>query len=300
MKRVVLHSLPLLVLVLVAWKAVPLQQDFSKVEIKDTAVAGSVHMLEGQGGNIGVSAGTDGVLIVDDEFAPLADKIKAALAKIGPGKLRFVLNTHFHGDHTGGNKVFGTEATIVAHENVRSRLEKGSTGARKTDPEPPQALPVVTFDDGLALHFNGEEIDLVHFANCHTDGDSVVFFRGSNVVHMGDLFFNGHFPFVDLSSGGDVLGLTRGVAAVLAKLPDDAKVIPGHGPLATKADLARYQRMLVETTEHVRTQLEAGVALADVQKTGLGDEWKEWSWSFVSTAQWIETVAKSLEAAKKR
>jgi cyclase len=299
MKRVLLHSLPLCLLGLVAWKAVPAQQDLSQVEIKTTAAAGSVHMLEGRGGNIGVSAGPDGILIVDDQFAPLAGKIKAALEKLGPGKLRFVLNTHFHGDHTGGNRVFGVESTIVAHENVRARLAKGST-ARGEAPEPPQALPAITFDDDLALWFNGERIDLVHFANSHTDGDSVVFFRGSNVVHMGDLFFNGMFPFVDASSGGDVLGLTKSVAAILEKLPPDAKIVPGHGPLATRKDLESYHRMLSETTAHVRTQTEGGVALAEIQKVGLDPEWKAWSWSFVGESAWIETIAKSLEAAKKR
>src|SRR4051794_2413601 len=171
-------------------------RDFSKVEIKAIKVAGNICMLEGCGGNIGVSVGPDGLLIVDDQFAPLADKIHAALKGLGDGKLKFVLNTHWHGDHTGGNAVFGAEAPIIAHENVRKRLSTEQTiRGEKTPPSPAAALPVITFDESLAVWFNGERIEVIHFPHGHTDGDSVIFFTGSNVVHMGDDFFAGRFPF---------------------------------------------------------------------------------------------------------
>ena len=208
------------------------QDDFSKVEIKATKISGNVYMLEGSGGNIGVSVGTDGILIVDDQFAPLAEKIRAALKTLGDGKLKFILNTHWHGDHTGGNAQFGREAPIIAHDNVRKRLstEQRSELFKQTTPaSPKEALPVITFDQSLSVHFNGEEIRVIHFPHGHTDGDSVIFFTTSNVVHLGDDFFAGRFPFVDLESGGSVQGLTKNIADIIPKIPAGAKLIPGHG-----------------------------------------------------------------------
>jgi cyclase len=269
------------------------QQDFSKVEIKATKVSGNVYMLQGAGGNIGVSVGADGILIVDDQFAPLADKIKAALKNLGDGKLRFILNTHWHSDHTDGNKVFGPEAPIVAQSNVRKRLEQGSTAPFKQDPAPKEALPVITFDQSVSIHFNGEEIRVIHFPRGHTDGDAVIFFTAANVVHMGDDFFNGMFPFVDLDSGGDVDGYVKNVGEVLAKLPPGAKIIPGHGPLATADDLKAYQRMLLETTGIVKRKIAAKKSLAQIKKEGLPEEWKSWGAGFVSTDRWIETLHRS-------
>src|SRR5687767_7655994 len=243
-----MRNLLLLLVILISAATTPVYaQDFSKVEITTTKVAGNVHMLQGAGGNIGVSVGTDGILIVDDQFAPLADKIKAALKTLGSGRLKFVLNTHWHGDHTGGNAAFGPEAPIIAHENVRKRLAAGQQlRGQAIPPAPSEALPVVTFPGSLSVHFNGEEIQVIHYPHGHTDGDSVIFFTKSNVVHMGDHFFNGRFPFVDLASGGNVEGYARNVAAVLKQVPADAKVIPGHGPLASVDDLKRFHRMLTE------------------------------------------------------
>jgi cyclase len=270
------------------------QQDFSKVEIKVTKVAGNVYMLEGSGGNIGVSVGSDGILIVDDEFAPLADKIKAALKGLGAGKLKFILNTHWHGDHTGGNVVFGPEAPIIAQTNVRKRLADGSNVPNRTvAPAPKEALPVITFDQAVSVHFNGEEIRVIHFPRGHTDGDAVIFFTGSNVVHMGDDFFNGMFPFVDLDSGGDVDGYIKNVGEVLAKLPADVKIIPGHGPLANAGDLKRFHKMLLETTDVVRRKIAAGKTLDQIKAEGLPDEWKTWGAGFVNTDRWIATIHRS-------
>ncbi len=265
------------------------QQDFSKVQIKATRVAGNVYMLEGSGGNIGVSVGADGILIIDDQFAPLADKIRAALKELNPGKLKFILNTHWHGDHTGGNASFGPEAPIVAHTNVRKRLAAGS---------PKEALPVVTFDESLSIHFNGEEIRVMHYPRGHTDGDSIIFFTTSNVYHMGDDFFAGRFPFVDLASGGDVEGLTKNIADVIAKLPAGVKIIPGHGPISTIDDLKLYHQMLLETTAHIRKQMAAGKDAKQIQTEGLPDKWKEWGTGFVNANRWIDTVFRSLSQKK--
>ena len=273
------------------------QDDFSKVEIKATKISGNVYMLEGSGGNIGVSVGADGILIVDDEFAPLADKIKAALKTLGEGKLKFILNTHWHGDHTGGNAKFGTEAPIIAHDNVRKRMstEQRIEFFKQTVPASPnEALPVITFDQSLSVHFNGEEIKVIHFPHGHTDGDSVIFFTTSNVVHMGDDFFSGRFPFVDLDSGGSVQGLAQNIGEIIPKLPAGVKLIPGHGPISTIDDLKAYHQMLLATTDIVRKKIEAKKSLAEIKKEGLPAEWKSWGEGFVKTDQWIELVYASL------
>jgi cyclase len=272
------------------------EQDFSKVQIKVIPAAGKVYMLEGAGGNIGVSAGEDGLLLVDDQYEPLAPKIREALRGLGGGgRLKFVLNTHWHGDHTGGNKVFGPEAPVLAHSNVRKRLSSTQTVLGRTvPPSPKEALPVVTYDNAVSVHFNGEEIKVVHFPHGHTDGDSIVFFTGSNVVHMGDDFFAGRFPFVDLGSGGSVQGLIDNVAKALAMMPAGAKVIPGHGPLSTPADLQRFHAMLVETTAIVRRRMQEGKSLEAIQAEGLPDTWKEWGSGFIDTKMWIRTIRDSL------
>ncbi|MDQ6652038.1 MAG: MBL fold metallo-hydrolase [Acidobacteriota bacterium] len=276
-------------------------QDFSKVEIKVTKVAGNVYMLEGAGGNIGVSAGSDGILIVDDQFAPLADKIKAALKTLGEGKLKFVLNTHYHGDHTGGNIAFGPDAPIIAQTNVRKRLsaEQISKFFNRTTPAyPKEALPVITFDQAVSVFFNGEEIKVIHFPHGHTDGDSVIFFAGSNVVHMGDDFFAGRFPVVDLEAGGDVEGMTKNVGDIISKLPAGVKIIPGHGPLSDVVGLKAFHRMLVETTAIVRKKIAAGKSLKQVKAEGLPTEWKSWGLGFIKTDIWLELVYNSLSAKR--
>src|SRR5258708_27343767 len=179
------------------------EQDFSKVQIKVTKVAGTVYMLEGSGGNIGVCVGADGIVIVDDQLPPLGPKIREALKGISDKPIKFVINTHFHGDHTGGNSQFGLEATIIAHDNVRKRLQSGGTVAGSpVNPSPREALPVVTFNDRASVHVNGEDIRAIHFPHGHTDGDSIIFFTESNVIHMGDDFVTYVFPFVDVGSGG--------------------------------------------------------------------------------------------------
>ena len=275
------------------------QQDFSDVQIEAQHVAGSVYMLVGSGGNIGVSAGPDGALMVDDQFAPLADKIRAALRDMvgdpAHAELRFILNTHWHGDHVGGNTEFGPEAPIIAHDNVRERLATTTEfRGNPREPTPPEGLPVITFGERVSLHFNGEEIRAIHMPNGHTDGDAVVHFTGSNVVHMGDDFFAGRFPFVDLESGGSVAGMTQAVATVIETVPADAHIIPGHGPLSTIDDLRVYHRMLITTAAAVREQMESGRTLEQISERGLGEEWAEWGTGFINEESWIATVYESV------
>ena len=263
------------------------QRDFSKVEIKVVPVSGNIHMLEGSGGNIGVSVGEDGILIVDDQFEPLAEKIEAALKGLNPGKLKFVLNTHHHGDHTGGNAKFGAkDATIIAQSNVRGRLTKDANLKK-------EAYPVITFDQSASVHFNGEEIKLIHYGPGHTDGDSVIYFTKANVVHMGDQFFNGGFPFVDLNSGGSVEGYLKTVAVVLEKIPAGAKIIPGHGKLATVEDLKGFHAMLVETTGLVKKAVADGKSLAEIKAAGLPEKFKDFGAGSIKTDRWIETIFNS-------
>ncbi|HEX8746709.1 MAG TPA: MBL fold metallo-hydrolase [Pyrinomonadaceae bacterium] len=297
MKRLALFLAALLVCLSTTYSRSIQQQDFSKVEIKSTLAGGNIHMLEGAGGNIAVSVGRDGALMVDDQFLPLADKIRAELKKLGEGKLKYVLNTHWHGDHTSGNQAFGQEATIVAQENVRRRLAAGQMLlGQKVPPAPQEALPVITYNASMTFYFNGEEVRVVHYPHGHTDGDSVILFAGSNVAHLGDDFFAGRFPFVDMESGGSVEGLTKNIAEIVRTLPAGVKIIPGHGPLSTLEDLRLYHRMLLETTSIVRKGMAAGKSLEQIKKEGLPEEWKAWGTGFIKTEQWIETIYRSFSS----
>lgn len=268
--------------------------DERQVTIKTEKVAGNVYVLFGQGGNIGVSVGSDGILMIDDQFANIADKIKAELAKLGSDKPRFLFNTHWHGDHTGGNEIFGKDSIIMAHANVRKRmLETTLFRGEKRAPSPKVALPIITFNEGVSLYFNGEEVRAEYFPNGHTDGDTVLFFTGSNVVHLGDDFFVGRFPFVDLESGGSVPGLLKNISELLQMIPADAKLIPGHGAVSTIDDLRDYQQMLVETTLIVRKAMKEGKTLEQIKAAGLPEKFKEAGSGFIKTDAWIETIFKS-------
>lgn len=271
--------------------------DFESVKIAVTPVAGNVYMLEGAGGNIGVSTGPDGVLMVDDQFAPLAPKIREAIASIAKDNpaIGFLINTHYHFDHSGGNPEFGKEARIVAHTNVRKRVTTTQNVVGRTiDPLPPEGWPVITYDDSVSIHFNGEEVKLMHLPGGHTDGDTVVFFTVAKVIHTGDLFVNGKFPFVDLQGGGDIGNYAANVAKILEMAPADAKIIPGHGPLATVADLQAFQQMLTETIDIVRKQKDAGKTLQQIQTAGLPAKYKSWGDGFINTQAWIATIHASL------
>ncbi|HLM00597.1 MAG TPA: MBL fold metallo-hydrolase [Pyrinomonadaceae bacterium] len=270
------------------------------VTVKTQKIAGGVSMLQGRGGNVGASVGADGILIVDDDYAQVSPKLAEALKALGSERPRFVLNTHWHGDHTEGNKYFGERGSlIVAHANVRQRLSTEQTiFGSKVAPYPASALPVITYEQRMSIHFNGEEIRVVHFPNGHTDGDSVVFFTKSNVVHLGDHYFKDRFPFVDLENGGSVQGLTRNIAELIRLVPPDVKIIPGHGPLATLDDLKTYHQMLVETTGIVQSGMTSGKTLEGLKKDGLPGKYKAWGEGFIKTDFWVETIHKSLTTKK--
>jgi len=249
-------------LLLSAAPAFAQDQDFSKVEVKTVPVAGSVSMLQGSGGNIAVLVGPEGVLVVDDEYAPLVPKILTAIGKLSSKPVRFVVNTHWHGDHTGGNAGLGAEgAVIVAQDNVRKRMSTEQFNAffkRTTPPSPAIALPIVTFAEGVRFYLDGEDIEVTHIGPGHTDGDSTVWFHKANVIHLGDNFFNGLYPFIDGASGGSIDGTVTALEGVLGRIDDQTKVIPGHGPLGTKADLKRFHDMLATVRDRVRQAIRDG------------------------------------------
>ena len=262
---------------------------FKDVVVEATPVAPGVFMLTGAGGNIAVSAGPDGLLLVDDQFAPLAVRIQAALEALPDGgpltevPLRYVINTHHHGDHTGSNAYFaGLGATLVASEPARVRLL-----AAAEDPDAP--LPVITYQDGVNIYFNGDRLRLLALRG-HTDGDTAVFFEAANVLHAGDLFFNGRFPYIDLGSEGGVDDYLRSQAAMLALVNDDTRIIPGHGPLATPSDLRAVHRMIQTTSAQVRTAIAEGQSLAAIQAAGVPEEFQGYAWAFIDADRWLEIL----------
>ncbi len=270
----------------------PQQQD---ITVKTQKVNGNVYMLQGQGGNIGAVVGPEGILIVDDDYKAVSQKLSAALKELGAATPRFVLNTHWHGDHTEGNDAFGKEGSvIVAHANVRKRLlDPPVIFGRKTAPYPSYALPIVTYSESMTIHLNGEEITLRHYPNGHTDGDTVVFFKNANVVHFGDNFFVGRFPFVDIDSGGSVQGLMITLDSMIKTLPADAKLIPGHGPLATLNDLKAYRDIIAESSKIITDAMKAGKTAADIKKDGLPEKFKAAGSGFIKTDMWIDIVLRS-------
>ena len=274
--------------------------DYSKVEIKVQKVSGTVYMLQGAGGNIGASVGQDGIVIVDDQFAPLAPKIEAALKGITDKPVRFIINTHYHGDHTGGNEQFSRLGTIIAQENVRKRLSQSTTTRfGVTPPAPPAALPIVTFNDRATIHLNGEDIRAIYFPAGHTDGDSVIFFTQSNVVHMGDDFVTYGFPFVDVGNGGSVSGMIAGVEKVLAIAPPDAKFIPGHGNLSTADDVRKFVKMLKDTRALVTAAIEKGQSAEEMKKAHILAPYEDqYGKGFIKADEWIDTLSAGVTRKK--
>jgi cyclase len=263
--------------------------DYSKEVVKPTPLGHQLTMLEGAGGNMTALVGTEGTLLVDDDFAPMADKIIAQLKALGGSSPRFIVNTHFHYDHTGGNEIFGKTATIIAADEVRQRLSTEQILWKKQHPaEPAQALPTLTYHNELTLHLDGQEAHIVHLPNGHTDGDSVVFFDG--VASLGDLYFAGMFPIFHSEHNGSLGGYIKNLNTVIARLKDSDKIVPGHGPLSSKTDLVKYRDMIVASRDLVKRAIRTHKTLADVQRTGLDKKWDEFSHGYLTTDKWLALV----------
>ncbi|WP_394131079.1 MBL fold metallo-hydrolase [Shewanella maritima] len=297
LQRIPAKALALTGLLLCAMNC-PVQADddrFKDVKISSTKLTETVYLFTGSGGNIGVSSGEDGVLIIDDQFAPLADKISAQLASIhkhpSSSQPKYIVNTHYHGDHTGGNAHFGQRGTILAHHNVLKRLSSNDKLSKS-------ALPVVTYDEGIHIHFNNDTLKVIHLGPGHTDGDSVVHWQNSNVIHMGDLYFKDRFPYVDLKGGGSVIGYRDNIAEVLRVLPDDIQIIPGHGDLATKSDLRKFKHMLDDSINWMNEHIREEKSIETIQAAGMPEKYKDWGWRFITEKKWIDTLYQDLSQAK--
>ena len=275
------------------------QQNFDNVQIEVVDVAEGVYMLVGRGGNIGVSVGDDGVFLIDDQYAPLTEKIKAAVATKSDQPIRFVVNTHWHGDHVGGNENMGEAgAILVAHENVRKRMsaDQFMEAFNRTVPaSPPGALPVITFTDAMTFHWNDDDLHVFHVEHAHTDGDAIIHFKEANAVHMGDTYFNGFYPFIDVSSGGGIDGMIGAADAVLALSDDATKIIPGHGPLSNKAELQAYRDMLATARDRIHKLVSEGKSQEEVVAAKpTSDLDAEWGGGFMQPDVWVGLVYMSL------
>lgn len=276
------------------------QRDWSKVEITSKKLSETIYVLYGSGGNIGIAVAEDGVYMIDDQYAPLSEKIQTAIATITDKPIKYLVNTHWHGDHSGGNENFGKKGVvIVAHDNVRKRMStKQFRGmGRIVEPSPAIALPQITFTEDLTLHLDTvTAMHIMHVHNAHTDGDSFVYFPNSNVLHMGDTFFKGRYPFIDLSSGGSIDGLIKAVNHALFIVNEDTKIIPGHGTVATRQDLLDYRDVLLTIRQRIKVAMDAGKSLETIQEMNLTKEWDEThGQAFIKPHQIVEFVYKSLK-----
>jgi len=280
------------------------QPNYDTVRIRPVLVANNLYFLKGSGGNIGVLIGNDGTLMIDDQFAPLSNKINGAIKTLSPGEIRFLINTHLHGDHTGGNDNFKKMGvTILAQDQVRDRMSKESVNRAnaKVPPREKEALPDITFADKLNMHINDEDIELLHFDPGHTDGDVVVHFKKANVYHMGDMFVTYGYPFIDVSSGGTINGMISTLDKVLAIMDDNAKVIPGHGELSTKADVKVFRDRLVDIRDQVAAALKKGKKKEDIAGLGITDKYDaEWGKGFLKGKDFVLMVAENLPVPSKK
>lgn len=285
----------------ILFTSIAFSQDKKEIKVTTNKVSDSIYMLVGQGGNIAVSIGDDGVFMVDDQFAHMTPKLLEAIKNITNKPIKFLLNTHWHGDHTGGNENMNNEgAIIVAHENVRKRMSVDQFNKernRTTKASPKEALPIVTFTKDISFHMNGEDIMVFHVHNAHTDGDAMVYFTGSNVLHMGDTYFQGKYPYIDLASGGSIKGYIAAQKKALLLINDDTKVIPGHRNLSSRKELKDYVTMLETVTKTIQQKIENGKTLEEVTNdttiTATYDALNYGDW-FIDGATFRKTIYKSL------
>ena len=278
------------------------QNEFDTVSIRPVKVSGQIYMLKGAGGNIGVMIGQDGTIMIDDQFAPLSNKINGAIKTLDPGDIRFLINTHLHGDHSGGNENFKhMGVTVVAHDEVRARMarEKIDQATKKvTPPRDADALPVITFSNKLNFHLNDEDIELIHFDPAHTDGDVAVHFIKANVYHMGDMFVTYGYPFIDYSNGGSINGFISSLNKLLPMMDDNTKIIPGHGEVCTKADVVVFRDRLADIRDQVAMALKKGKKTEDMSGLPIASKYDtDWGKGFVKGKDFVMTVAEELKSS---
>lgn len=283
------------------WCSMSAQNNFDTVSIRPVKVTDQIYMLKGSGGNIGVMIGSDGTLMIDDQFAPLANKINGAIKTLDPGEIRFLINTHLHGDHSGGNENFKRMGvTVVAHQTVRERMSKEKVNASTKEVTPPRdkdALPVVTFAERISFHLNDEDIDLIHLDPAHTDGDVVVYFRKANVYHMGDMFVTYGYPYIDYSSGGSINGFITSLDKLLNMMDDSTKIIPGHGELCNKADVKKFRDRLADIRDQVAAALKKGKKPSEITGMGITDKYEaDWGKGFTKGKDFVLLIADNLMA----
>jgi len=294
-------SKTLLTLFLIGCIPLSIAEHHAQSTFKVQNISDNLLLLQGRGGNIALSRGQDGILIIDNDYADLGKELKQQIENLAAGSsLKFILNTHWHGDHTGNNESLNQQknVNIVAHDNVRKRLstrQEMPAFNRVVEAHPPAALPTITFPDSMTLHFNSETLTLQHYANGHTDGDAVIFFEKNNAVHMGDHMFYPMFPFVDIASGGNAISYAKNVGEVLAKIDNNTIVIPGHGPLTNKQGLMDFHNMLLATIAEVKAMKTAGLSMEAVQSKGLSAQWKKWNVGFIKEPVWISFIYNSLK-----
>ena len=297
MSKSYLFKLAILCLCLLPLMQLSAQDRFAKVEIKTEKLTDNMYVLFGAGGNIGVLVGEDGVIMIDDQFAPLSEKISAAISKISSEPIKYLLNTHWHGDHSGGNENFAKKgATILAQHNVRKRMAEGLTRSpeRVTPPAPAIALPVITFSEEMSLHLNGEDILALHVHNAHTDGDAQIFMPKGNVIHMGDTYFKERWPFIDLQSGGSIDGYINALNHALFLVDEETQIIPGHGSMSNRAELMAYRDVLATVRTRIKKAVTKGMTLEEVKAANYVKEWEAWGGGFINNDVIVETIFKSL------
>ena len=297
-----MHSKSLAALGFLGFACMPAYAQEAEISFKATELGAGLYMLEGQGGftggNLGLSVGEDGVVLIDDGVAPLASKMLAAVTDITGEPVDFVVNTHVHGDHIGGNATLHESgATIIGHENTRRRLvEDDAVSADGSAPAPESMLPEITFSQSMTFHLNGHEAFVFHVARAHTDGDAVIYFRAADVFHAGDVLFNGLFPYIDLGSGGSVAGYIDAQDDILSLAGPDSRIVPGHGPLADKSDLQAARDMLVDARNRVKALVDAGKQEDDIVAENPLEPYEDWSWDFITTEVMTRTIVQDLQA----
>jgi len=289
----------LFILCLFITSTVLAQENFDSVKVTSQKLTDNLYMLMGAGGNLGVLVGPDGTLLVDDQFAPLSNRINGAIKTIDPAEIRFLVNTHIHGDHSGGNENFKRMgSTVIAQDNVRKRMSSSAVNSKTKEVTPPRdkdAWPVVTFPTDMSVHINNEDIQLLYFGPAHTDGDVAVWFKSANVMHLGDMFVTYGYPYIDYEGGGSINGFISNLDKILGLMNDQTRVIPGHGPLSKKTDVQKFRDSLADIRDQVLAALKKGKKLEEISGLPIASKYDAvWGGGFLKGKDFVFQIAENL------